>query len=782
MQFTYTGNLIQTITDSNGRTATFSYDGAQQHLTSVLYFDNSQVGYTYSIGNGAAQEHALTQISYPNGTHQYLTYDGNGRLASMYRDGGAQMLHFSYTSGAIVNIGDAFSNTSHFYLDNHGLVAKVVNPHTNSVQFSYDANFNLVKLTDPIGRTTAFGFDSIGNLVSSIDPLGNQTRFAYTSSLNLLAQLTDAKGNLTKYNYNTAGNLMGITYADNSIEHINYDAYGNPTTWTNRRGNGIIYQFNTNGQLTAKLYPDGSQAIYNYDPRGNLILASNSVGTITMTYDGNDRLQRITYPGGQWLQYTYCICGRHESMTDQLGYQINYGYDSAGRLQNLTTTNATLVQYTYDAAGRLSLKTLGNGVYTTYSYDSASQLVALTNAGPGGNTISLFNYGYDSRGRRTSMNTAYGQWTYQYDDLGRLTSAVLASTNTNVPSQNLNYTYDALGNRVQAVENGVTTGYNVNNLNQYLQAGATTLNYDTDGSLTQKVAGATILLAITNDFENRVIGFGSANGQRQIQYDALGFPEIVWRNGVKNIQIYDPFGLGNLAGIYNSSGTLTERQFHGFGTVGTLDGATQTFLTFDAMGNVSDFTAANGSLNAALAYRPFGQQILGTNGTKPLLGFAGGLSVTEEGDLEFMRMRFYDSSLGRFSSMDPIGIAGGINVYAYAHNNPVRYTDPRGLATGNICGGNGGNFPGGNSSPYTPPLQPSTPPQSAPSAGPDTNMGNGDNSGNGQHFDIPSELSNEAYGELAHQAYNWVTEQLGNLVEYPWEELEKEGPLILEGL
>jgi RHS repeat-associated protein len=212
-----------------------------------------------------------------------------------------------------------------------------------------------------------------------------------------------------------------------------------------------------------------------------------------------------------------------------------------------------------------------------------------------------------------------------------------------------------------------------------LQSGNVALNYDADGSLVQKLTGATTVLAITNDFENQVIGFESTNGQRQIQYDALGFPEIVWRNGVQNIQIYDPFGLGNLASIYNSSGTLIERQFHGFGTVATLDGATQTFLTFDAMGNVSDFTATNGSLNASQAFQPFGQQILGTNGAKPLLGFAGGLGVTEEGDLDFMRMRFYDSSLGRFSSMDPIGIAGGINVYSYAHNNPVRYADPYGL-------------------------------------------------------------------------------------------------------
>jgi uncharacterized protein RhaS with RHS repeats len=38
--------------------------------------------------------------------------------------------------------------------------------------------------------------------------------------------------------------------------------------------------------------------------------------------------------------------------------------------------------------------------------------------------------------------------------------------------------------------------------------------------------------------------------------------------------------------------------------------------------------------------------------------------------------------LQRFISQDPIGIAGGGNLYRYARNNPLRYTDPRGLFTG----------------------------------------------------------------------------------------------------
>ncbi len=47
------------------------------------------------------------------------------------------------------------------------------------------------------------------------------------------------------------------------------------------------------------------------------------------------------------------------------------------------------------------------------------------------------------------------------------------------------------------------------------------------------------------------------------------------------------------------------------------------------------------------------------------------------------RNRWYDPHLGRFISEDPIGLAGGINKYAYAGNNPVDNTDPFGLCVNN---------------------------------------------------------------------------------------------------
>lgn len=50
-----------------------------------------------------------------------------------------------------------------------------------------------------------------------------------------------------------------------------------------------------------------------------------------------------------------------------------------------------------------------------------------------------------------------------------------------------------------------------------------------------------------------------------------------------------------------------------------------------------------------------------------------------ETGLHSNRFRYYDPSIGRYISADPIGQAGGINVYNYALNSPVNLFDPFGL-------------------------------------------------------------------------------------------------------
>jgi RHS repeat-associated protein len=51
-----------------------------------------------------------------------------------------------------------------------------------------------------------------------------------------------------------------------------------------------------------------------------------------------------------------------------------------------------------------------------------------------------------------------------------------------------------------------------------------------------------------------------------------------------------------------------------------------------------------------------------------------------QGGLVYRRNRYYDPETGRFTQEDPIGLAGGINVYGFANADPVSYSDPLGLS------------------------------------------------------------------------------------------------------
>jgi RHS repeat-associated protein len=57
-----------------------------------------------------------------------------------------------------------------------------------------------------------------------------------------------------------------------------------------------------------------------------------------------------------------------------------------------------------------------------------------------------------------------------------------------------------------------------------------------------------------------------------------------------------------------------------------------------------------------------------------------GRDYDPETGLRYYRARYYDSTVGRFLSEDPINFGGGINFYSYAANNPAAFTDPGGLA------------------------------------------------------------------------------------------------------
>jgi RHS repeat-associated protein len=152
--------------------------------------------------------------------------------------------------------------------------------------------------------------------------------------------------------------------------------------------------------------------------------------------------------------------------------------------------------------------------------------------------------------------------------------------------------------------------------------------------------------------------------------------------GTRHFQ-YSPDGL--LLGEYDGAGrTIQEYVYLDTMPLAILGDPAQAWRVFfahsDHLDTLVKVTNGAGNLVWDAERRPFGETTLKLQQIQVPLRFPGQYHDTETG-LYYNYFRDYDPSTGRYVQSDPIGLAGGLNTYAYAMGNPLVSIDPLGLAT-----------------------------------------------------------------------------------------------------
>jgi RHS repeat-associated protein len=668
------GRLRQVI-DPNGDIALYEFDASGEHLIRVTTTAGT-TEYTYTTDANGTRAHALASITFHDGTRWFFEYDSKGRLARQEWDVGAQAVRFIYDV-ASYSVIDAQDNSTIVFHDDLFRVRQIRDTLGRISQASYSGANNPVTLSAAGGGAANISYDSRGRPTSVVNPLGESQTLTYEANHSRLSSFEDALGHPLNFGYDANGNLSAATYADGTTEQYGYDAQGNVTRSVNRLGQVITYTFNSRGQPIRKDLPGGAHVDYTYNARGNLETVVDATGTTRLDYiDPQDPslVTKITYPNGRSLQYTYQN-GRRVRMTDQSGFTVNYQYDAAGRLEFLRDGSDNLVtQYAYNAVGLLIRETRGNGATSDYVHDDAGQLLEITHRAPDASIQSKFLYSYDGLGRRTSMTTLEGTTTYGYDGVGRLTSALLPS------GRAIAYAYDAAGNRTAVTDNGLTITYTVNALNQYEAVGADVQTFDAAGNL----VSSSNVFSRTNyryDAEGRLISQITPQGTWTYEYDVFGNRIASSFNGVRTQYLVDPFGLSDVVAEYDGAGNLQAHYVHGFGLTSRVDASNQAaYYQFDAIGNTTLLTGAGGTVLNSYSYLPFGEPLTVSETVANAFEFVGEFGVMRQGSsVDYMRNRWYVPTQGRFTQADPIGLAGGPNLYMYVGNDPVSFNDPTGL-------------------------------------------------------------------------------------------------------
>lgn len=573
------------------------------------------------------------------------------------------------------------------YFDSTRRVTKMSVPDSSGAvtTYSYDRIARLTSVVDPPtasnpnGVANNIAYDSLNRRSSLNNPdqnttgSGNAAVWKYSPSTGFLQSLTDAKGQVSNYTEDQLGRVLTQTLSDGSSFQFTYD---NPDIATRSLGKMASAALCAAEGTTRFLYA------YTYDTDGEpYITVLNMPGyqaySETTLHDPLARMYQMQYPDASVAQKIYQMGNLQQTTLDGKPYVTWSQYNPMGEAQSVAYGNGVTTANTYAPAGQLN---------TSVTLDAKQQPLL--------NQTLSWNHLFEVTAIADNLKgpTDYSQgFTYQ---LGRLTAASATGLYGNI-----SYGYDASGNLTQ--QNSTAYTYSAHRIMSGTASGATVLNagYDANGNLQTKTDSAgkwqfsydplNRLHSVTLD-GNLLLSIPTVDhNQRRLlrtnaqQYTSVyATPEYLVTDygGLSSVGTrYLMSSAGPLVAVTNTlSGTPPSNPGAGYPVPGTL------YYIADYLGTTQLTTGADGTLVSRFGYAPYGAAIPeGTSGPDDITQKFQGNELDESSNLYYITVRYYDPSLGRFSTPDttmggdPLTI-DAFNRFAFSLNNPVSQRDVAG--------------------------------------------------------------------------------------------------------
>jgi RHS repeat-associated protein len=337
------------------------------------------------------------------------------------------------------------------YYPNTGLLESskvIVGEQELKNQYFYNDNGNMRLKIAPSGEQTTYTRDDAGNITRKLSARSISTDYFY-DKFNRLTQVVTGissgdEGSSTLYSYDKAGNLIEILDPKNNSTTFAYNSVNQLEKKVTSLGQITLLSYDGNGNVTKEIDPNGNVKVFTYNDEDQLISKVLPDNSYSMDYDDDGNMTFISDSDSQ-IEFEY-----EKVRNDYAVKSTKTIYDGM--------SDYTL-SYEYSEKGQRELMRTPHGNFS-YGYDNGGRLRSLIN-----HKSENFSFDFDSANRMVKI-TRPGSFSMNYFDANSFLTGIDHANNSNVAISQFRYTRDAVGNRISMQSNFQKLSYSYDNENQ----------------------------------------------------------------------------------------------------------------------------------------------------------------------------------------------------------------------------------------------------------------------------------------------------------------------------